>query len=139
MSEFIWLDDYKIGHATVDAQHQHLFELANKIVEAGSSEALTHLFMLFYQHVREHFEAEEQLMKQCRYPGYVQHISAHNQMLEKLNEISETIFDRHWQPAAIKAFVTRWVLVHIREEDRLMGEYMHTLPEYRSDTCLTTE
>jgi hemerythrin len=128
MSEFIWQDDYEIGHATVDAQHKQLFDLANKIVEAGNSEALTHLFALFYKHVREHFEAEERLMKRYRYPGYAQHVATHNQMLDKLNDISQTIYNKQWQLADIKLFVSQWVLVHILEEDKLLGEYLKNLP-----------
>jgi hemerythrin len=128
MSEFTWQDDYKIGHATVDAQHRQLFDLANKIVEAATSETLTHLFALFYQHIREHFEAEEQLMKHHGYPGYAQHVATHNQMLDRLNDISQTIYHKQWQPADIKVFVSQWVLVHILEEDKLLGEYLKNLP-----------
>jgi hemerythrin len=129
MSEFIWQDDYKIGHPTVDAQHQHLFDLANKIVEAESSDTLTHLFMLFYQHIREHFAAEEQLMKTYEYPAYIAHVAIHNRMLDRLNEITQTIADQQWQSTNIRTFVSNWVLVHILEEDKLLGDYLKSRPE----------
>lgn len=124
MSEFIWHNHYKIGHATVDEQHQHLFELANLIVEANDTDELIRLFMLFYQHIREHFQAEEALMKQLNYPGYEQHVTAHNQMLDRLVEISKTIHARQWNLADIQVFVSRWVLVHILEVDRLLGQFL---------------
>lgn len=128
MSEFIWKNEYNIGNAMVDAQHQNLFDLANQIVEATDSDTLTHLFMLFYQHIREHFEAEEQLMKQYDYPGYEQHVAIHNQMLDRLIDITETIRNRDWNLADIKSFVSRWVLVHILEEDKLLGDYLKSFP-----------
>lgn len=127
MSEFIWHDHYKIGNATVDEQHQHLFELANQIVEAGDTDELIRLFMLFYQHIREHFQAEETLMKLKHYPAYEQHVTAHNQMLDRLVEISQTIHSRQWNPADIQVFVSRWVLVHILEVDRLLGLFLDDL------------
>lgn len=128
MGEFIWHDHYKIGNATVDEQHQRLFELANQIVEADDTDELIRLFMLFYQHIREHFQAEELLMKQNHYTGYEQHVTAHNQMLDRLVEISKTIHDRQWNTADIQVFVSRWVLVHILEVDRLLGKFLNHSP-----------
>jgi len=63
MSEFTWLDEYKIGNETVDQQHEFLFELANRIVDDESSDQLTEHAMMLYRHVREHFRAEELLMQ----------------------------------------------------------------------------
>lgn len=127
MSEFNWKTEYNIGNAMVDAQHQNLFDLANQIVDATNSATLTRLFMLFYQHIREHFEAEEQLMKQNAYPDYERHVAIHNQMLDRLIAITETIHAGTWTLADIKAFVASWVLVHILEEDKLLGEYLTSL------------
>lgn len=124
MSEFTWNDQYKIGHSTVDAQHEHLFRLANQIVEADNEEALTHLLMQLYQHTREHFSAEEDLMKQIDYPDYERHIEQHNQMLDRLIEISKTVPNKHWDAIELKIFMTDWILVHILEEDMPLGDYL---------------
>jgi len=125
MSEFNWNDRYKIGHSRVDTQHQQLFELGNQIVEASNDEELTHLLMLLYQHTREHFSAEENLMKQTNYPDYDRHVEQHNQMLDRLIEISKTVQKKQWDPVDIKIFMTNWVLVHIIEEDMPLGEYLN--------------
>lgn len=125
MSEFNWNDRYKIGHSGVDTQHQQLFGLANQIVEASKDEELTHLLMLLYQHTREHFSAEEKLMKQTDYPDYDRHVQQHNQMLDRLIEISKTVQKKQWDPVDIKIFMTNWVLVHILEEDMPLGEYLN--------------
>lgn len=124
MKEFIWHDHYKTGDATVDAQHQHLFELANLIVETNDSQETTRLLMLFYQHLREHFHSEENLMKQHGYPDYPNHVKSHNEMLDRLNEISEIIQSRQWQLSEIQIFVSRWVLVHILEKDIPLGDFL---------------
>ena len=125
MSEFTWNDRFKIGHSTVDSQHQRLFGLANQIVEASNDEDLTHSLMLLYQHTREHFAAEENLMKQTRYPDYERHVEQHNQMLDRLIEISKTVQKKQWNPTDIKIFMTNWVLVHILEDDVPLGEYLN--------------
>jgi|APLak6261669570_1056073.scaffolds.fasta_scaffold00011_33 hemerythrin len=124
MTEFIWQDHYKIGNATVDAQHQHLFELANQIVEATDTDEITRLVMLFYQHIREHFQSEEDLMKLYHYPCYPVHVEAHNLMLDRLIEISKTIQHEQWNPTDIREFVSDWVLRHILEVDMLLGDFM---------------
>jgi hemerythrin len=90
MDMFTWQDHYQIGNAAVDAQHQHLFDLAKQIVEATGTDELTRLVMQFYQPIREHFQSEENLMKLHGYPCYPVHIENHNLMLNRLIEISKT-------------------------------------------------
>jgi len=124
MKEFIWHDHYKTDDAMVDAQHQYLFELANLIVETNDENEITRLLMLFYQHLREHFQAEENLMKQLSYPDYPTHVASHNEMLDRLNEISEIIQSRQWKIADIQIFVNRFVLVHILEKDIPLGDFL---------------
>ncbi|WAR46855.1 bacteriohemerythrin [Methylomonas rapida] len=126
MSEFTWSDRYKIGNDLVDSQHQHIFKLANETVSVSDDADITRLLMLFYQHVREHFQAEERLMKQAGYPRYQEHVEEHNLMLDRLNEISLNVQKRQWNPDDIKMFVRRWISVHIVQEDMRVGEYLKT-------------
>lgn len=126
MSEFTWSDRYKIGNDLVDSQHQHIFKLANETVSVSDDADITRLLMLFYQHVREHFQAEEHLMKQAGYPRYQEHVEEHNLMLDRLNEISLNVQKRQWNPDDIKMFVRRWISVHIVQEDMRVGEYLKT-------------
>lgn len=124
MSEFVWLDTYKIGNDSVDQQHQYLFKLANQIVEAKDTESLREYAMLLYRHIREHFQAEEALMKQHGYPAYAEHVQAHNQMLDKLVEISDHIHQGKWQHEEVRQFMRGWVLVHILDVDSLLGNFL---------------
>lgn len=117
MSKFTWRDEYKTGHDTIDAQHQNLFKLANQLVDVTDQDEITRLLMLFYQHVREHFQYEEQFMKQTGYSGYQAHVESHNKMLDKLIGISKKVQLKQWVNSDIQAFVDGWVLVHILEED----------------------
>lgn len=124
MNEFVWHDHYRVGNDIIDRQHRQLFDVGNRIVEVGSSEELIYLFMLFYQHLHEHFQAEEDLMKQYQYPDYAKHVDEHNHMLDRLIEISRTVQNRQWNMADIQVFVSRWVLVHILEFDMPFGDFI---------------
>lgn len=124
MSLFNWKSKYDIGDATVDAQHQHLFELANQIVKASSHDETTHLLMMFYKHVREHFRAEETLMKSNGFPDYLEHRDAHNQMLDKLISLSDRVQRRQGDSFDIQNFVSDWILAHILSEDMALGEFL---------------
>ena len=129
MSKFIWDNRCKIGDTTVDTQHQRLFELANQLVAANGAEEITSLIMLFYQHIREHFQAEESLMKQHGYPAYPTHVEAHNLLLDKLIEISKSIQNKRWNAADIRIFVNHWVLVHILEVDMQFARFQNQCDE----------
>ncbi|MDD2760384.1 MAG: hemerythrin family protein [Methylomonas sp.] len=126
MSVFTWNDSYQIGDDNVDAQHRHLFELANQMVEATDNE-LIRLLMSFYRHVREHFEAEEDLMKQVGFPDYKNHVQEHDQMLDRLVEISKAVQLKQWSANDIRAFIDSWVLSHILQKDSIIGEHLKTL------------
>ncbi|MCQ8127610.1 bacteriohemerythrin [Methylomonas rivi] len=117
MSKFIWRDEYKTGHDTIDAQHRNLFKLANQLVDVSDQDEITRLLMLFFQHVREHFQYEEQFMKQSGYSDYQAHVESHNKMLDKLIDISKKVQLKQWIASEIQSFVDSWVLVHILGED----------------------
>jgi hemerythrin-like metal-binding protein len=47
--------------------------------------------MSLFKHMREHFRDEEQLMKQTDYPALNVHVAAHNELLDILVGISDSI------------------------------------------------
>lgn len=114
---FIWQEKYNLGDEMIDAQHRQLFDLANQIVQATEIDEVTRLLMLFYQHVREHFQLEENYMKQIHYADVIEHTERHNQMLDKLIEISEKVHAKKWNTEDMKNFVNSWVLIHVLQDD----------------------
>lgn len=124
MSEFIWQDDYLLDNKQVDQQHKQLFDLANQLVKSSRKEDLIDNAMQLYKHVREHFQAEEALMKQHSYPAYAEHVQAHNQLLNNLVEISDHIHQGKWQHEEVRLFMRGWVLVHILDVDSLLGNFL---------------
>jgi putative two-component system protein, hydrogenase maturation factor HypX/HoxX len=116
MYHFVWQDFYQMSDALIDNQHQEIFILANQLVSSVSREELTKNIQLIYQHVKEHFDAEEELMEQSGFRNYKGHIREHNVMLEKLVEMDHKITRDDWTQNDIQEFMDRWAK-HIIHSD----------------------
>jgi hemerythrin len=119
-----WKDSYKLGDDKVDAQHQHLFELASKLLAADDVATIKRLAQELYKHIRIHFEDEESLMRQHGYPGLATHIELHNQLLGRLNTLSQDIGKGNLDKSALDALMTDWAMVHLPLEDARFEAYL---------------
>lgn len=108
MYHFVWQDYYQTSDASIDKQHQDIFILANQLVSSVNREALTKNIQLIYQHVKEHFDAEEDLMEQSDFRYYKGHVREHNAMLEKLAEIDNKIINDDWKQSDMREFMDKW-------------------------------
>lgn len=136
MNEFVWENQYLLGNETVDQQHRELFRLANQLVASKDTQALAENIMLLYQHVREHFHAEEAFMKQHGYPEYQHHVQTHNLMLEKLLEFSRGISQQKRQELDVQGFMRDWIN-HIVDEDAAINAYFKIHKDQKSNNLLT--
>ena len=70
MPRFMWADIYNIGDVELDGQHRQLFALANEVLDASAKKSLVQAVMRLYRHTRDHFEYEQNLIKefQARLP-----------------------------------------------------------------------
>ncbi len=96
MSEFIpevaWLEDYEIGFAPLNEDHRNMVKLINqtaKALNAGKlGEALT-LITRFIEVSRYHFEHEERILRECRYPDLDDHVRYHELLLARADDVAE--------------------------------------------------
>lgn len=123
MSHFVWEQHYEMGDALVDSQHKNLFDLAEKLLAARTKKELQQNIELLYQHVKEHFSAEEDLMKKYSYPDYHVHEKEHNIMLNKLNEMDNKINQNNWDQWEVEDFVAKWGK-HIIHSDMDFNDFM---------------
>jgi len=114
---FEWKDTYLQGDTVIDAQHQHLFEIAKKLMSATEVDVVKRLTVALYRHARIHFEYEESVMRKHHYPALASHIEAHLTLLERLNQVS---LDR----ATVDALMTDLVITHIEQEDTMFTDYV---------------
>ena len=106
MAKVIWKDEYNLGIEKVDRQHQHLFEIINKIVDRSGPSEDTELacetIMEMVNYAKEHFTDEEILMQQYDYPNLEAHKKEHNYFNTgtptpwvKVNYLPEHVFFNH--------------------------------------------
>lgn len=112
-----WKDSYKIGDAVIDAEHEHAFRLANQFFDAKDQAAQQVAAMQLYKHAREHFEHEETLMREIKFPGCKGHTERHNHMIARLNEVSQGIGKGALDKLALEALMMDWALQHIAKDD----------------------
>lgn len=119
-----WKEAYNIGHADIDAQHQRLFELTNALAVANDLPSLRTALMQLYRHTREHFELEEALMRKLNYAGTLAHTTAHNQLLARLNAISQDVGQGRIDRAAIDQLMKDWAPGHVLADDALLAKFI---------------
>ncbi len=130
MYHFVWDDIYKLGDTLIDSEHRDLFNLANQLVSSGSQNELIANIDLLFEHVKEHFDAEESLMQKLNYHDAKNHINEHRSMLEKLTSIQNKINQQDWKPNDIQVFIDRWGK-HILYTDMPLNDYLKE-PKFES-------
>lgn len=137
-----WKDHYKIGDQVIDAQHEELFRLANEFISAKEKAAQTQCAMLFYKHTREHFKYEEDLMRRVNYPDLATQVTLHNDLISKLNTVSQRIAEGGLNMKDLENLITHWTTQHILHEDgRLIGyvtAHLKAQPNLEEDSISST-
>jgi hemerythrin-like metal-binding protein len=88
-------DDFKLGSATVDHQHEKIFHLALKASglakDPADREKLRATFHEFGDQLREHFSYEEQVLSNIRHPKLDEHRTEHQVMLGEMESIRQRV------------------------------------------------
>jgi putative two-component system hydrogenase maturation factor HypX/HoxX len=119
---FVWQDFYAMNDASMDKQHQEIFTLANQLVCSANREQLNNNIKLIYQHVKEHFNEEEQLMEQLDFDQYKGHVREHQVMLEKLEAMNHKISNDNWKQNDVQEFMDKWGK-HIIHSDMQLNNF----------------
>jgi hemerythrin len=125
-----WKDEYSIGVECVDEQHEKLFEIANRSYDLLRNQLITDKYEKIIEIIDElknytiyHFQAEEDYMKEIGYKKFLSQKVAHNDFLEKMDNIDvEQIDDgQNEYLIGILDFVSEWLVEHILKEDKLIA------------------
>lgn len=124
-------DEYLTGIETIDAEHRHLFELAEATYQLTKNEfivdkydQLSDLLDELKSYALTHFEHEEQYMREHNYKGILSQLVAHNEFREKLMDFSIDRNDDNTDEIVqeVLTFVTDWLVNHIYYSDKKIGE-----------------
>lgn len=128
MSLFEWNDSFQVSVPEFDAQHRRLVRYVNELYEAiearKSKEVLSDILDGLIHYTQTHFAAEERLMQQHDYPGYITHKAEHDDLIRQVTEL-KTDFDKKGSAMSLKVlvFLKDWVRNHILETDKQYGPF----------------
>ena len=124
-----WSAALSVGFDEIDAQHQRLVEIANRLNSAMHSgagrQALGEILGELVDYTVRHFAYEEGEMRKHRYPQSDAHKEAHRKLVEEVSAFKEK-FDSGKAAISIElmAFLRDWLLNHILKVDKLLGRHL---------------
>lgn len=127
---------YQIGFPEMDAQHDYCYELFDAIepvFTSGDAEKLRKLMHEIERYVMFHCECEEHLMRMYDTPGFAVHQSDHERMQQKLVQFLDDYETGNMQPAAMRIFLTGWLMEHSRISD---SEYVQWIRVRRKERAI---
>lgn len=125
-----WTPDLLIGNELIDADHQALFEVANRLQaeilgEEPEYSIVGEVLVELIEHTGSHFQNEEQLMQEIDFPAYEEHKLQHKVLMDKVNGLHRRYMDGRGDMAAdVAEFLQKWLLPHIHHADMELGRGM---------------
>jgi hemerythrin len=129
-SPFHWTEALSIGHEQIDADHQDIFEIANRLQEEMQGEEPEHsivgeVLVELIEHTGGHFMREESLMEAIHFPYLEQHKREHKLLMEKVNTLHRRYMDGRGDVVAeVIDFLRHAMVPHIMHSDMGLGKQM---------------
>ena len=126
-SKLVWKDEYNIGVDIIDKEHQRLFKIINKLLvfsdeEKKSQWACQEGIKFFKDHVRNHFDEEEEYMESVNYEGLKTHKHIHQVFREEtLPTLEKELEQMDYSANSVNHFLgvcAGWLVGHTLMEDR---------------------
>lgn len=126
-----WTEDLAVGNPEIDQQHRELFAKIDRMLEAciqnKGKEAVGEVIQFLSDYVVYHFGCEEKLMNRHQYPDFAAHKEQHDQFIQKFSDV-KTHFEQDGAASYVVIMTNRmvvsWLNNHIRNVDKLLGEYL---------------
>lgn len=141
MTDFLmWRDSWLLGIEEIDADHQEMVRLTNRLVElrvpVGESaaqapvgepslEALKRRLEELIDKVRTHFDREERFLRAIGYPGYAEHRREHLMQMAEFTDLRRCLERDGSQCMDLQTLqsIKDWFFNHVIAEDRVYAEY----------------
>jgi hemerythrin len=134
-----WRDEWLLGISQVNGEHQELTRLFNRAAERFScapegpsagkaserSREIIGLLQEFGEHVRIHFENEEDVMHDAGYPDFESHRVEHLTLLAEYAELLRELDKKGVEclDAETLDSLKTWLIYHVANEDIRFGEF----------------
>jgi hemerythrin len=124
-------DEYRTGIESIDTEHQKLFEIADRAYQTLMDEFIPDKYDYIVDILNElkeyaatHFRHEEEYMISIRYKKLFSQKASHEEFIEKVSEYNLNDVDENQRQVILKLldFLNDWLVHHIIEEDKLIGQ-----------------
>lgn len=122
MADFVWKEDWSVGHPILDDDHRTLVALIRVLgTDAAKADdrVASVVLMRLLQYAREHFEREEAHMERIGHPGLAAHRVLHEAMLSEVAEAAanRSEFASANMGSSLYQHLVRWLTQHIMVHD----------------------
>lgn len=122
MDPIVWKEEYNIGIPQIDKQHRKLVSLINLLSEAEMNGGMvSYVFDDLDLYVKEHFRAEEELLRAFEYPDFEAHKQEHRTFEGWLSAVRQSFnlggSSAHLIAQSMNAYLRNWLINHILESD----------------------
>ena len=121
-----WDDnDHLLGMDFMDDTHREFVSLVNQCATADD-QAFAVLFNKLIAHTQLHFQLEENLMTESKFPAYAEHRDEHQRILGELNQFKKRVdkglisFGRNY----IKDRMPEWFRLHAASMDSALAAHI---------------
>lgn len=127
-----WSPAFDIDVPLIDRQHRRLAELVNEFHSSCKNgrpgAAVFSVLNTLVKYTDEHFRSEESLMTEVRYPDLIRHRREHERLTLEIFALNEKLSSGDVEVNdETMAFLKRWLLDHILQSDRKVGDYVQNL------------
>lgn len=117
-----WKDEFKLGIAEVDHEHEEMIELINtahaQMQSNASAEAVSDFLGEIYAKISAHFALEEKMMRDSGYDEFAQHKEEHEQLLDEIRDLMDAYEDGELlDNEALAMKLHAWFTQHFRTRD----------------------
>jgi hemerythrin len=132
MAAIPWNDAYSIGIVEIDTQHKKLISILNDLYEAHQTETtqtiIQEIIDKLIDYTKYHFNIEQQMHTEYKYPNGLKHKTEHQIFLDKLDDLNQNR-ERSNLLLALKTidFLKDWIITHILGSDKAFGDYLRDI------------
>lgn len=130
-----WKEEYEVGVAEIDEQHQKLIDIANRVYELMRNELALDKYDQIVEILQElkeytvyHFHFEEGLMQKAKYKKRFSHKLLHQEFLAQVEAVDLSAVDEEQDAYLVRImdFIANWLIEHIVGEDKKVGQSVRT-------------
>lgn len=131
MSLIQWNEGLSIGVKEIDDQHSGLVDMVNTLYDVmkggENKDIINNMIFKLKDYAIYHFDTEERYMQEYQFPAFADHKAKHKDFCIKVLKIEKDLQSgKNVLSMEILNFLTEWLITHINETDKKMGDFLKT-------------